>query len=328
MNDLFRRAIDMLNDAVFIAGTNLKIEECNAKFIELFCGGRNPRGKLLLEAVRSVSLFEEVSAASGGAASVFEFCFDGRVLSGHVRFFEAEKRIVCVIKDETSTRKLEKVRKDFVSNMTHQMKTPLTPIIGYSETLASGDIEDATTVRKCAGIIHDNAVKLRDLIDEILTLSRLEGGMVEVRKNAVDLFEVLVKCIERFSDNSKGVDIELLGESRIIETDPVMLEHIVSNIIDNAVKFSNVSGKVTVAVRSGGDMVIISVADSGCGIPEEKLHRIFERFYRVEENSEAPCGFGLGLSIAKHFADKLNVEIAVESAPQKGSVFSIVVPVK
>jgi two-component system phosphate regulon sensor histidine kinase PhoR len=239
---------------------------------------------------------------------------------------------VVVLQDVTRVRRLEQVRRDFVANVSHELRTPITSIKGFVETLMDGALNDPHDAQRFLGIIRKQADRLNAIIEDLLTLSRLEEEVGEAHAvlEPTPLERVLRSAIDLCSGAAaaKEINVELhcdgVGEVRVA---PRFLERAVVNLIDNAIKYSESAGAIRVrVVRSDGE-VTIRVEDDGCGISPEHLPRLFERFYRVDKaRSRQLGGTGLGLAIVKHIANVHGGRVSVESTPGQGSVFSIHLP--
>lgn len=239
-----------------------------------------------------------------------------------------------VVNDITRIKMLENVRKEFVANVSHEMRTPLTSIKGFIETLASGAIDNKDEAKRFMGIVAAQVDRLNTIIEDLLALSRIERdaerGGVELTRGSVE--PVLASAVEacRPEAAKKSITITLSCETTVeANMEKTLLEQAVVNLLDNAVKYSD--GNTSITVKGASDAVkgevTISVADQGIGIPGEHLERIFERFYRVDKaRSRKLGGTGLGLSIVKHNISAHNGRVTVESAVGKGSIFTIHLP--
>ncbi len=239
---------------------------------------------------------------------------------------------VIVLNDMTRIRRLEAIRRDFVANVSHELKTPVTSIQGFVEALVDGSIRDPAQVERYVSIIARHAARLNAIIDDLLTLSRLEetgqqrslsfaiGPVKPVLEEAIDLSSVKA--------NEKHIQIDLACADDIeARINPPLLEQAIMNLVDNAVKFSAEDTHVHVRAWKDDAEITIGVVDEGCGIPPEHLPRIFERFYVVDKSrSRKLGGTGLGLAIVKHIAQVHGGRVTVESTPGKGSTFTIHLP--
>jgi two-component system phosphate regulon sensor histidine kinase PhoR len=238
--------------------------------------------------------------------------------------------VVCVFHDITTLRKLERHRREFVANASHELKTPLTSIKGFVETLLGGALAEQETAERFLRIIAEHTAKLERLIEEMLELARLETKEIPLHLERIDLERLIRRIEQLFSGKirARGQIFEAkVAEGTSLVGDEDRLEQALANLVDNAVKFTPREGKITVTAAEDTDRVLIAVSDTGIGIAEENLPRIFERFYRVDKSrSREAGGAGLGLSIVKHVIQAHQGEIAVASAPGRGSTFTMSLP--
>jgi PAS domain S-box-containing protein len=272
------------------------------------------RVKLAREAVMEV--------LSGQTVQEREVEMDGRILSINARS-AGEAGTVLILHDLTERRRLESVRRDFVANVSHELKTPLTSISGYAETLVGGDVDPATTERFLRTILG-NAHRMQALVDDLLDLSRVESGRWTPQLAAVDLEPAVSEAWGQFADRAeaKKVDLRrhLAGDATPVHADPEAIRHILGNLFDNALRYVEPGGDIVVSSQRIDNGIEISVTDDGSGIPVEHLPRIFERFYRVDPSrSREEGGTGLGLSIVKHMVEAHGGRISAESVLRKGT---------
>jgi two-component system, OmpR family, phosphate regulon sensor histidine kinase PhoR len=234
---------------------------------------------------------------------------------------------VVVLHDVTELRRLERVRHDFVANVSHEFKTPLTAIQGFAETLLSGALEDPRNNRRFLEIIRDHAARLAVLTDDLLKLARIEAGKLEVQFGPVQLVEVIERCVEttQLKADRKRIALEMDVPSNLppVHGDASLLRDVVQNLLDNAVQYTAESGRVRISATAGPREAVVTVDDTGIGIPLADQERIFERFYRVDAaRSREAGGTGLGLSIARHIVEAHGGRLWVESEVGRGSKFS------
>ncbi|MGE5489503.1 MAG: ATP-binding protein [bacterium] len=237
---------------------------------------------------------------------------------------------ISILHDVTDIERLERVRRDFVANVSHELRTPLTAIRGYAETLLDGAIDDEENNVKFLEKIRANAIRLNNIASDLLVLSELESGRLPAEPELVDVRDAVEAALRTAESEARVRGVTLhTGElaSAAVMGHRIRLEQALVNLILNGVKFNRPGGLVAVNVEREGGSVIITVADTGIGIPSEDLPRIFERFYRVDKTrSREVGGTGLGLSIVKHAVERMNGTVAVESQLGKGSRFTITLP--
>jgi two-component system phosphate regulon sensor histidine kinase PhoR len=222
----------------------------------------------------------------------------------------------------------EKVRREFTANVSHELKTPLTSINGYAEMISNG-MAEGEEVKKFAGIIQKEGTRLLTLIESILNLSKLEDESVEKTYEEIDLYETIKDVVHKLKPQaaSHKVNLEVDGEITHVKANKRMTEDLVYNLIDNAIKYNVENGNVLVSVKNEENNGLISVKDTGIGIPQEEQDRIFERFYRIDKSrSKKIEGSGLGLSIVKHIVEYHNGSITLESEVGKGTTITIKLP--
>ena len=239
--------------------------------------------------------------------------------------------VVLVLHDVTDLKRLEGVRQQFISNVSHELKTPLSSIKAYTETLLSGALEDAKHARTFLSRIDDQADRLHDLILDMLSLARIEAGQLNLELTNVPLSEIVEQCVKANEARAVAGDLNLCNEvsdSGIeVMADEESLLQILSNLVDNAIKYTPAGGSVTIRCSEEQDEAVIEVVDTGVGIAQKHLERLFERFYRVDKaRSRELGGTGLGLSIVKHLSQTMGGSVAVESEPHKGSIFQVRLP--
>jgi two-component system phosphate regulon sensor histidine kinase PhoR len=237
-----------------------------------------------------------------------------------------------VIHDITQMRKLEIMRRDFVANVSHELKTPLTSIKGFVETLLEGALEDKENNWRFLKIIQEHADRLDNLVNDLLSLSHFESKEIVLKKSPLELRQEATNVISGFKSQLKKKDIEVKNELSAdiaIIADKNRLGQVITNLFDNAIKFNKEKGFVRIYGEETNGKVKITVEDSGIGIPEKDIPRIFERFYRVDKaRSRELGGTGLGLSIVKHIIELHGGTVGVESTEGLGSKFWFIIPKK
>jgi len=238
---------------------------------------------------------------------------------------------VVVLHDVTELRRLERVRQDFVANVSHEFKTPLTAIQGFAETLLAGAMEDSRSNRRFLEIIRDHAVRLARLTNDLLKLARIEAGKLEVEFFPVQLMEVIERSAEttllKASRKQIALEVDVPPDLPMVRGDASLLRDVLQNLVDNAIQYTSEGGRIRVSAAVGSREVVVCVSDTGIGIPLADQERIFERFYRVDAaRSREAGGTGLGLSIAKHIVEAHGGRLWVQSEVGRGSKFFFSVP--
>ncbi|MEM7309349.1 MAG: ATP-binding protein [Planctomycetota bacterium] len=260
----------------------------------------------------------------------------GRTLEAHASPFQTEDSdeaagLVVVLHDVTDLRRLERVRRDFVANVSHELKTPLTSIKGFVETLLDGAIDDGDNNRRFLGRIDDNVERLSHLVTDLLSLARVESQEGSIQRVPVDWAEVVRVVAERARGPAerKGLKLHLdtvAGPVHVLG-DAEGLTQVANNLIENAINYTPAPGEVWVRLGTDGDRALLEVEDTGVGIPPEDLERVFERFYRVDKaRSRALGGTGLGLSIIRNLVRQMDGSVRVESEIDRGSHFLVEIP--
>ena len=232
---------------------------------------------------------------------------------------------VLLLVDITEKLQRETLRREFTANVSHELKTPLTSISGFAEILRDGMVQGAD-VEKFAGRIFDEAQRLITLVSDVIKISQLDEGQLPYVRETVELQELVRTMFDRLhhAADKAGVTLTLEGEPAALSTVRPILEEVLFNLCDNAIKYNRPGGRVTVHTGRQDDRVVLAVSDTGIGIPPAHQQRIFERFYRVDKShSKEIGGTGLGLSIVKHGAAYLGAAVTVESEPGNGSTFPL-----
>lgn len=284
-------------------------------------GGKEARGELSLGSAQarhfSVTAATIFSSAEDAADSKMQ-----RIASG----------AVLVLHDITDIRRVEQIRKDFVANVSHELRTPLTAIQGFAETLLNGGLEDQQNNRRFIEIIRNHASRLARLTEDLLELSKIEAGKLPINLQTVDVTDLFAPVVDSARDIAakKGVSVNFISPPvgfATVRADALLLREVLRNLLDNAVQYTPSNGSVEVSAKLDGSFVIVTVADTGIGIPQAEHHRIFERFYRVDAaRSRDMGGTGLGLAIAKHIVEAHGGQIWVDSAVGSGSQFHFSIP--
>jgi two-component system phosphate regulon sensor histidine kinase PhoR len=235
-----------------------------------------------------------------------------------------------LVQDLTHLRRLETVRRDFVSNLSHELRTPLASLKALTETLQSGALEDPPAARRFLGRIETEVDTLSQMAQEVLDLSRIESGQVALELRPIPPEKLLQSSAERMRLQAERAGLSLRVECPAalpkVQGDPVRLEQVLVNLIHNAVKFTPPGGEIVLSACTQGETVVFSVRDTGVGIPADDLPRIFERFYKADR-ARSGSGTGLGLSISRHIVEAHGGRIWAESREGQGSTFYFTIPV-
>jgi two-component system phosphate regulon sensor histidine kinase PhoR len=234
---------------------------------------------------------------------------------------------VAIFHDITDFRKLEQMRTDFVANVSHEIKTPITAIKGFAETLLDGALHDTSNAEKFLETIKTHSERLNRLVEDLLTLSRIELGVININKTKVNIVEIINNVTQMMLVSIAEKDIEIKTSVKegkpIITADRDRIEQILVNLLDNAIKFSE-SGKIEIGISDDNGRTYIYVSDTGIGIPQQFVSRIGERFFRVDASrSRELGGTGLGLAIVKHLVMAHGWEMKIESKVQIGTTVKI-----
>lgn len=309
-------------------GTILSINPAAARLLEVtpHCLGadfsaanRNEAVSVLLEQALSGQKAEQTVTLDAGTylAAASPVASDG-VVSG----------VVLLLFDVTEKRRAEQLRREFTANVSHELKTPLHAISGYAELMKSGMVPQAD-MTVFAGKIYGEAQRMIRLVEDILRLSRLDEGAAGMRWEELDLYDAAQSAVRSLSAAAElgGICLRVEGGPTVISAVPQLVSGILFNLTDNAVKYNRPGGSVSLRIEDGGAEAVLTVADTGIGIPEEHRERIFERFYRVDKShSKEVGGTGLGLSIVKHAALILGADISLDSTVGVGTTITVRFP--
>jgi two-component system phosphate regulon sensor histidine kinase PhoR len=327
-------------EGVAVIDAQEKLVFCNRAFSEIWnLDSAAVEGHAVIEAVRNSDLLGLIRRALRGEEGLRSDIAIGIVQQHHFSVTatpvlalegalagDKPTGAVVVLHDVTELRRLERVRHDFVANVSHEFKTPLTAIQGFAETLLSGALEDPRNNRRFLEIIRDHATRLAVLTDDLLKLARIEAGKLEVQFVPVQLGDVIERCAETalLKAGRKKITLETDVPPNLpaVHGDASLLRDVVQNLLDNAVQYTSEGGRVRISATAGPREAIVTVDDTGIGIPLADQERIFERFYRVDAaRSREAGGTGLGLSIAKHIVEAHGGRLWVESEVGRGSKF-------
>ena len=327
-------------EGVAVIDSKERVVFCNRAFAEILnIDAARCEGRPLVELVRQADLLDLARRALTSADSLQGSLIIGTVMprsfavtATPVNALEpAANGAVIVLHDITELRRLERVRQDFVANVSHEFKTPLTAIQGFAETLLGGALEDQKNNRRFLEIIRDHASRLGRLTDDLLKLARIEAGKLEVQYQPVSVAELVEGCaattLFKASQRNIALNLSYPPELPAVRGDAGLLREVLQNLLDNAVQYTSPGGRVNLSAATRDHEAVITVADTGIGIPLADQERIFERFYRVDAaRSREVGGTGLGLSIAKHIVEAHGGRLWVESTIGAGSQFHFSIP--
>lgn len=311
-------------------GTILSINRAASKLLDTdsFAVGED-----ILSVNRSLKLTELLHKAEDGkhAEAVMEFGSGKYQLAASPVVTNNEViGIVVLILDVTEKEKAEQMRREFTANVSHELKSPLHTISGCAELLSNGMVKQEN-ITDFSKRIYTETGRMICLVEDIIKLSHLDEGADDMKREKTDLFALAGRVVTALIVEAQKVEVslELSGESAVLCGIPQLLESIIYNLCDNAIKYNKKNGSVSVTVKNEGEFVILTVSDTGIGIPKEHRERIFERFYRVDKShSKEIGGTGLGLSIVKHAARLHNAEIELQSAVNGGTAVTVKFPQK
>lgn len=294
--------------------------------------------------------FHQEIGKSSGLSTFIDRCFETgvkmreeihlyypeeRILDVHLGAYASEdgqvKGVIVMLHDITAIRRLEKMRSEFVANVSHELRTPVTSIKGFSETLLDGAMEDLEISRSFLTIINEESDRLNRLITDILDLSKIEQKKMPLKIEKVDLVQLVHETVRLVREEARARDITIylpLSTDSTLDADRDRLQQVILNLVGNAILYTLEGGEITITVEEiGANQVELTVSDTGIGIPQEHLPRIFERFYRVDKaRSRESGGTGLGLAIVKHLVESHHGTIHVESREGEGTVFTVLLP--
>lgn len=330
--------LSSMAEGVIAVDKDTKVLSINPSVEKIFGVSKDEtEGKLFLEVIRNNDISEVISDVLKNAnflskelSLVWPVQKTFQINATPIFSENAISGCLVVIHDVTEIRRLEKMRSDFVANVSHELRTPLTAIKGFVETLLGGALEDKEHNRRFLEIIQEHAERLNNLINDLLDLSSVESKQLELEIEEFSLAELTQKVLSGFRGQLNKKNIEArndLSKGELIKADKVRIEQVLTNLIDNAIKFNKENGIVKIYSRESTGIMEVIVEDSGVGIPQKDILRIFERFYRVDKaRSRELGGTGLGLSIIKHIVELHGGSVGVESTEGLGSKFWFAIP--
>jgi two-component system, OmpR family, phosphate regulon sensor histidine kinase PhoR len=337
--ELARREVILgsMTEAVVAVDAKLNVSFCNDAFVSTVANHSVPEGVPLIKVLRDPGLLQLLQRVIASGETIrHRLHFGGR----EERSFEvyatplvhdSAPGALSILHDVTPIERLERTKRDFVANVSHEFRTPLATITGYAETLLNGGLEDEGNRRKFVEIIQANSVRLNNIATDLITLSEVEGGRPATEPEAIPVDDVIQSAMSTMEPVARMHQVQLRTDATPgleVRGHRFRFEHALLNLLDNAIKFNKPDGEVCLRARLSSDSSVeIRVADTGIGIPREDLSRIFERFYRVDKaRSRQVGGTGLGLSIVRHAIEQMEGAVQVESELGTGSCFIIRLP--
>ena len=334
--DHLQSILASMSEGVLVVGPDGRVSSANPAFRRLFDLAGEVAGKPLLELSRQPELGRVVADTlrqGGPQSGQIELQVPERrtLLLASAALAGGERGAVVVARDTTELTRVADMRRDFVANVSHELKTPLAAIRGYAETLRDGALQEQETALRFTERLLWQCRRLQALLDDLLTLSRLEGaGQAVAEREPVDLAALAQRAVETLAAAAREKRVRLaIDEQPLprIPGDADGLERLLVNLLDNAIKYNRPGGEVLLRLAPAGGEVMIAVSDTGIGIPPEALGRIFERFYRVDKGrAREEGGTGLGLAIVKHLAQSHGGHVEVESRMGRGTTFRVFLP--
>jgi two-component system phosphate regulon sensor histidine kinase PhoR len=334
--DRMGRVLDGMREGVLLLDRDTRVQLANPALREMLLLGPDVTGRTPLELARNAELKRILDAAvtsAEPASGEVEFgeLKPRRLLVHAVRLPDEPGGLLVVFVDVTDLRRLESLRRDFVANVSHELRTPVAAVRSAAETLRRAIETRPEAAGEFIEIIERNAERLHRLVEDLLDLSRIEAREFRLNLETVDVRSIAGHVTSLLQPNAERrrmhIRIDVPEEARPVRADRRALEQVLSNLVDNAVKYGREQGTVIVRAESQASTVRILVEDDGPGVEAQHLPRLFERFYRVDAGrSRELGGTGLGLSIVKHLVEAMGGSVAVVSAPGKGSSFSFMLP--
>ncbi|NMB46204.1 MAG: phosphate regulon sensor histidine kinase PhoR [Firmicutes bacterium] len=332
--------LSSLVDSLIVVDKDLRITMVNPAARNLLGISPDSRGRYLLESIRNydlIQLFQRVLQEESTAQQEIQLFspqhYIFRAIVSPIRSQRTGKivGVVAILHDITELKHLEKVRSDFVANVSHELRTPLTSVKGFVETLLDGALEDPEASRRFLTIVSTETDRMVNLVKDLLELSRLEGTDRALSLLPLDMVNLVKEISDSYQELAQEAELELhmeiVDQLPLVDGDATLLRQVITNLLDNAIKYTEPDGQVWLTLDSEGETVRLVVRDTGVGIPAKHLDRIFERFYRVDKGRcRKMGGTGLGLAIVKHIVEKHHGKIEVKSEYGEGTAFTVKLP--
>ena len=324
----FTAITENMREGFLLVDCKMHVLSSNHSALEVLGGRELKPGCLLYDAQCSQEIFDAVDTALSGSHAELLLTIDEtswQVLANPVVASGQVAGAVVLFMDVTEREQRERLRREFSANVSHELKTPLTSISGFAELMKEG-LVPPEKIPEFSGDIYKESLRLIGLVNDIIQLSRLDENSTQFQRAPVDLYDLCAQSLERLSPVAarQSVTLALTGEHAEIEGVEQLLKEMIYNLLDNAIKYNVPGGSVTASVRKSAGRTILSVADTGIGIPYAHQPRVFERFYRVDKShSKEVGGTGLGLSIVRHAAQYHGARLELKSQPGKGTTITV-----
>ena len=324
----FTAITENMREGFLLVDCKMHVLSSNHSALEVLGGRELKPGCLLYDAECSQEIFDAVDTALSGSHAELLLTIDEtswQVLANPVVASGQVAGAVVLFMDVTEREQRERLRREFSANVSHELKTPLTSISGFAELMKEG-LVPPEKIPEFSGDIYKESLRLIGLVNDIIQLSRLDENSTQFQRAPVDLYDLCAQSIERLSTVAarQSVTLALTGEHAEIMGVEQLLKEMIYNLLDNAIKYNVPGGSVTASVRKSAGRTILSVADTGIGIPYAHQPRVFERFYRVDKShSKEVGGTGLGLSIVRHAAQYHGARLELKSQPGKGTTITV-----
>ena len=324
----FTAITENMREGFLLVDCKMHVLSSNHSALEVLGGRELKPGCLLYDAECRQEIFDAVDTALSGSHAELLLTIDEtswQVLANPVVASGQVAGAVVLFMDVTEREQRERLRREFSANVSHELKTPLTSISGFAELMKEG-LVPPEKIPEFSGDIYKESLRLIGLVNDIIQLSRLDENSTQFQRAPVDLYDLCAQSIERLSPVAarQSVTLALTGEHAEIEGVEQLLKEMIYNLLDNAIKYNVPGGSVTASVRKSAGRTILSVSDTGIGIPYAHQPRVFERFYRVDKShSKEVGGTGLGLSIVRHAAQYHGARLELKSQPGKGTTITV-----
>jgi len=325
--------LESMSDAIFVVDGEGRVTMTNKAAGKVLQVPRDAAtGRHFIEVVRDHeidALLQQCLKTRAQQTGVVELRSKRQLLGVIATPFQEDTGCLLLIQDLTELRKLETVRRDFIANLSHELRTPIASLKALGETLHEGAIDQPSVARDFVGKMNVEVDRLAQMVQEMGDLSRIESGEAPLQKAAVNVAGVAARAAERLKSQADRAGLQMKLDIApglpSVSADEARMEQVLVNLIHNAIKFTPPGGRINISARAEGDKLLVSVSDTGVGIPEDDLPRVFERFYKADK-ARAGGGTGLGLAIAKHVVEAHGGRIWVESVEGRGATFSFTLP--